>query len=245
MSLRVYLLSIKEFLDEEDGGGLLGKAFSMVDAQRVRKAQAMKHLSSKAASLGAGLLLQLAVREALEGAAVEEAGCDSLSGCRTIWDPYCVTSLLQRMKGSAPLPLAYGYGERGKPYFKDLPFCFSLSHSGEYVLCALSREEVGADVQQHRGTFSRQVAARFFTAQELAALENGGEDEGKIFFRLWARKEAFGKLTGGGIMDGLGVNLLPGTRQILPEGEELCWEEYEKIAGYSIAVCCRERKQPV
>ncbi len=228
MSVRLYLLSIKEFLDEKDGL-LLREAFSRVDEERRRKAQAMRLTPSKAASLGAGLLLQRAVREALD----EKAAPGGESGRSLECDS--AVSLLQRLKGSPPLPITYEYGEKGKPYFADLPFCFSLSHSGEYVLCALSREEVGADIQQHRKIFSGQIAARFFTKQEQDALAGCGERE--FFFRLWSRKEAFGKLTGGGIMDSLEVNLLPGARSRPPGVKKLCFEEYDNIAGYSIAVC--------
>ena len=41
--------------------------------------------------------------------------------------------------------------ERGKPWFPERPgYCFNLSHSGPYALCALGHAPVGADVEQVR-----------------------------------------------------------------------------------------------
>ena len=137
----------------------------------------------------------------------------------------------------------------GKPYFRDLPVYFNLSHSGEYVLCAVSTEEIGADIQQHCGKDVGKLARRFFPEREWTALERAGEERERLFYRLWARKEAYGKLTGKGVADALGVDLLPGEglpgkavpggaeAAVLPEGRGLLWEEYGIMEAYSIAFC--------
>ena len=45
--------------------------------------------------------------------------------------------------------LKIAYSESGKPYFKnDLDFHFSLSHSQERAMCAVSDEPIGCDVEQ-------------------------------------------------------------------------------------------------
>ena len=110
-----------------------------------------------------------------------------------------------------PLELAYVYGREGKPYFRDLPFYFNLSHSGDYVLCVLSEAEIGADIQQHRrrekekdregsGGSERnafgdssavlgRLASRFFSERECAALNRAGAEREQLFFRLWARRD--------------------------------------------------------
>lgn len=172
---------------------------------------------------------------------------------------YTVSGLLDRLRDKEPLPLAFRYGEKGKPYFRDYPVYFNLSHSGDYVLCALAMEEVGADIQQHRTGSVGRIAARYFSEQEKAALENRKEGGEELFFRLWTRKEAYGKLTGEGIAGTMGINLLPeacgtdrgglrfdkgievpeivlGKSKRIQDGRELVWEEY-RIPGYSISIC--------
>lgn len=125
---------------------------------------------------------------------------------------YSVKKLLESLYGKPPAPIAYVYGKEGKPYFRDLPFYFNLSHSGDYVLCAVSSAEIGTDIQQHCGKNVERLARRFFTEREAAALEQAGEEREtreRLFYRLWARKEAYGKLTGKGIVWALGVDFLP------------------------------------
>ena len=53
-----------------------------------------------------------------------------------------------RQAGFSESELKIAYGENGKPYFKnDLDFHFSLSHSGERAMCAVSDEPIGCDVE--------------------------------------------------------------------------------------------------
>lgn len=218
-----YLLDIEEFMDTENGEALIARAFSCVDEERREKAAGVRPRQGRAASLGAGLLLQAAVREATgrvrQGPEFsQEACCVPVKSLDTFEvKRYSVNGLLERLYGKPPVPIAYAYGKEGKPYFRDLPFYFNLSHSGDYVLCVISSEEIGADIQQHCGKNVERLARRFFSEREAAALEQAGEEQEKrerLFYRLWARKEAYGKLTGKGITEALGVDLLP---ENLPE----------------------------
>lgn len=318
MYVSKYLLSIEEFMDKENGEALLGRAFLHVDEERERKARRIRPGQAQAASLGAGLLLQVAVREAMaagmhevgnamaaagmheeqnamaavgeqtaardavDGMYVTESGCDDMKrnvktakgkaglaempGDKDMIKRYSVNQLLEFLRDRRPIPLAYVYGKEGKPYFKDLPFYFNLSHSGSYVLCVISAEEIGADIQQHSGKNVGKLARRFFSGRECIALEQMGREleraaleqaigeRERLFYRLWARKEAYGKLTGKGIVDALGMDMLPkeilpgenlpGERlpevaesTPLPEGRCLVWEESDVLEGYSIAFC--------
>lgn len=246
-----YLLSIEEFMDKESGEALLGRAFLYVDEERERKARRMRPGLAQAASLGAGLLLQLGVREAMAEAGPEFAVQAMTAGVQLegqnasrIIKRYSAKQLIESLCGKPPIPLAYVYGKEGKPYVRDLPFYFNLSHSGSYVLCAISGVEIGVDIQQHSGKDVGKLARRFFPERECAALEQAGEERERLFYRLWARKEAYGKLTGKGIADALGVNLLPGAAlpekavfTALPEGRCLVWEESDVLKEYSIAFC--------
>lgn len=233
-----YLLSIEAFMDTEKGEALLERASLRVDEERRRRAEGMK-LSGKAACLGAGLLLQFAVDEALRGGSGREgdAGAGELkvgdiAAARSRLKVCSATELLDAGKEAPVRQFTYRYGDRGKPYFRNQPFYFNLSHSGSYVLCGLAMEEIGADIQQHCGKDVGKLGRRFYSKRESAALEQAGAEREKLFYRLWARKEAYGKLTGEGIGKALGVDLLPGTAS-----HPLIWEEWDSVEGYSIAFC--------
>ncbi len=84
--------------------------------------------------------------------------------------------------------------EYGKPYFRDLPIKFSVSHSGDRVILAASDKEIGADIQKVNSRAVR-VAERFFTEGECAYV--GGDCA--RFFEIWTKKEAYAKWHGGGL----------------------------------------------
>lgn len=86
----------------------------------------------------------------------------------------------------------------GKPYFQErTEFQFSLSHSGQCVLCALSDAPVGCDVERIR-PFDKRVANRFFSAEENRLLEQA-EDKSELFTRIWTCKESYVKAIGTGL----------------------------------------------
>ena len=217
-----YLLDIRELLEADRGadcGALFAEALEKVDSERRRKLEKISPKRARAASLGAGLLLQYAVRR--------KKG--------ELLPILTVSQVLDKIH--RPLPLEYGYGTSGKPYLKNFPLHFNLSHSGDYVLCVTDSREVGADIQLHREGDVGKLAERFFSEEEQEALSRA-EEKRALFFRLWARKEAYGKLTGQGVGGTLGACLLPGREDISPG---VFWEEYPEPKDYSIAICGYER----
>jgi 4'-phosphopantetheinyl transferase len=106
--------------------------------------------------------------------------------------------------------IEFACGPRGKPTLAG-PFAegglhFNLAHSEELALLAVTRAgPVGVDVERIRETAEAQeLAARFFSARETAALQGlAAEQKAAAFFNLWTRKEAWLKATGEGIAHSL------------------------------------------
>lgn len=275
MVSQCYLMSVSEFWEEVTGERLLKAALEKVDDERRKKAEGMKAVKPQAACVGAGLLLQLAVRDALaaagetdatgaveggtdtvkgyladlvSGANVQSwqlavgAGADCTAGAEVLraYSASQVMELIER-----PLELVMDYGEKGKPYLREYPLFFNLSHSGEYVVCAVSDGEIGVDIQKCSSLNVMRIAARFFSEEECRALEACATEEEKrqSFFRLWVRKEAYGKFLGKGILGVVSVNLLPDESSMVVE-KELLWREWSFAEGYKIAVCQRARTAP-
>ena len=94
------------------------------------------------------------------------------------------------------------YGDKGKPYFKNSPdLHFSISHSGDYWVCALSCERIGIDLQEIRDSSYLPLAKRFFHPDEYAYLSSFGTALEEEFFNIWASKESYVKYTGTGISE--------------------------------------------
>lgn len=231
-----YLLSINELLDESpETAQLAEQAYAKLDAERKRKLDGMKPGRKYAECLGAGLLLQLG----LQRSRVEVESSSGSSEAKSNEDVAGLTfkSSVQCLKVSevvaqlgAPIEPKYTYGEKGKPYFQNFPVFFSLSHSGDYVFCAFSEREVGADIQYRKPFPNERVVRRFFTLEERKAWEScaTNEEREKLFYRLWTRKEAYGKLTGEGIAATVSANVL---------SLKASWEDYDLPDDYYISVC--------
>ena len=126
----------------------------------------------------------------------------------------------------------------GKPVLSsgEGPF-FSLSHSGRYVLCVVSDNAVGGDVQQMRKV-NLSISRRLHPLEQQWLAERDEETKTEEFFRLWARKEAWVKAESGERMLSLSeadvIHDLPGWH---------FWD-YALPGGYRAAVCAREKGVP-
>ena len=137
-------------------------------------------------------------------------------------------------------------GVNGKPLSKEI--CFSLSHSGEQVILAVSEDEVGCDIEK-QGEARTSIAKRFFTTGEQKFLESFSteEERDKAFLRLWTARESYMKMTGEGMrlpLREFEARLWePGRQVIYREGhlESCYWKEYE-LPGYQIALCSRRKE---
>jgi 4'-phosphopantetheinyl transferase len=88
--------------------------------------------------------------------------------------------------------------ETGKPFFENSHWHFNISHSGEYVVCAICDEnEIGIDIQIHKSLNIKHYQ-RHFAENEWHNLINA-TDSSKAFCRLWSRKEALMKADGRGL----------------------------------------------
>lgn len=86
---------------------------------------------------------------------------------------------------------------QGKP-FANLPLCFSLSHSGDFAVCAVNRLPVGVDIETLREVPQR-TAQQVCSARELEFIYAGGTFNSTRFLQVWTAKEAYLKYLGCGI----------------------------------------------
>lgn len=100
------------------------------------------------------------------------------------------------------------YGHYGKPYLRDYPNAqFNISHSGQYVACAVSDCPIGVDIQEIV-SYRHDVAKRVFDPVEISQIEISSDPSAE-FTKLWTQKEAHLKMLGIGFSDGLDKKVLP------------------------------------
>lgn len=124
----------------------------------------------------------------------------------------------------------FSFGDNGKPFLKGHPAIhFNVSHCPQAVVCAISDEVVGIDVEEIQ-VFDDDTAQSVFNENEFHQIRNNPIPENE-FAILWTRKESLLKCRGTGIIDGA-----------LPDLLEHC-EEYhfqtreERDRRYVLTVC--------
>lgn len=100
------------------------------------------------------------------------------------------------------------YGLHGKPYLRDYPNAqFNISHSGQFVACAVSDRPIGVDIQEIV-PYRRDVAKRVFDQKVLLQIESS-PDPSAEFTKFWTQKEAYLKMLGIGLSGSLDKKALP------------------------------------
>lgn len=87
--------------------------------------------------------------------------------------------------------------EAGKPYVEGNPCYFSLSHSGETVVCAVSDKPIGVDVERIR-PIDQGIAKKICTEEEFTVLNRIADqtEQNRFLLQIWTRKEAIFKIEG-------------------------------------------------
>ena len=142
---------------------------------------------------------------------------------------------LSEMSGMPESDIVISEDENGKPFCESSNLYFSISHSGDFAVCAVSEKNIGVDIEKIRKV-NMQSARRFASDEELvyifghlpekAEFESDCKDTLERFFEVWTKKEAYGKMIGSGICyDMKGVDI----------DDAVCFRE----DGYVIGVCER------
>lgn len=192
--------------------GLCGRLFPLLDRRRQEKVTALKNEKERLRSIYAGLLLRHAF--------LAEGHCEEM------WQRIEIVE-----------------GSHGKPYLPNCTdFYYSLSHSGEWVICAVDDIETGADIQEV-GALKLAVAKRFYSDEEyhrLLQYQSEPDRQTMDLYRIWAAKESCVKLTGRGIGAGIHRYVTDSAYTHINDIEENTLyfvRLYESIQGYVICVC--------
>lgn len=123
----------------------------------------------------------------------------------------------------------------GKPRLENAPdIHFSITHSGDFWLCAIASQPVGLDLQRTENVQVQKLASRFFHPQEAAYLEQYPED----FFNIWAAKESYVKFTGLGIDDSFSSFSVVSNGALCTEIDGVRLRLLPFTPGYALCLCC-------
>ena len=154
---------------------------------------------------------------------------------------------LAELTGYKPEDLPIRQMVCGKPYLADIALNFSIAHSHDLCLCAVSdRAAIGCDLERcNPALASPDVSAAFFAQAENSALTQlDGRARVDGFFRLWTCKEAFVKGTGRGLsvpLDSFSVSLEVGTHvQRIDTAPDWTLYSFQPLPGYWAAIASND-----
>lgn len=166
------------------------------------------------------------------------------------------SELLIRSKATNKLKInssaiQFNKNEFGKPFIKNLPgFCFNISHSGEWVVCAIDNEEIGIDIEEIC-PIDLQIANEFFTKQEIIEMQSKLLEQKLLYFYdLWTLKESYIKAWGKGLsipLDSfsLKVNSVQNIELKTNNDFRGCYfKQYDIDPDYKMAVCSLKSEFP-
>lgn len=87
-----------------------------------------------------------------------------------------------------------------KPYCINTPeIHYNISHSECYVVCAISDEPIGIDIELVK-EIDLNLAQRFFTLDEYLYVSNASTElQKQLFYEIWTKKESYIKYQGNGL----------------------------------------------
>ena len=129
----------------------------------------------------------------------------------------------------------------GKPQLRDCTNFFNLSHSGNYVLLAVTDCELGIDIEKI-SSYNPKIIEKCCTADEKEWLTHQSNDD--LFYHLWTGKEAVMKATG------LGFSMKPESFSLLPisdgphEIHEQTWYlQWFALDGHQVCTATADAKK--
>ena len=87
---------------------------------------------------------------------------------------------------------------RGKPYFAQGEWHFSISHTRYHAFCVLSRKNVGLDAEETDRNIRLALAQKVLSPSEKQQFEEAA-DQRRALLIFWVLKEAQAKFTGDGL----------------------------------------------
>ena len=91
------------------------------------------------------------------------------------------------------------FNENGKPYFENNEIHFNVSHSDDYVACAVGRVPVGVDIQKI--SKYKENVANFIFNEDTVNIIQKADDKNLEFTKQWAKLESILKLKGTGFLN--------------------------------------------
>ena len=124
----------------------------------------------------------------------------------------------------------------GKPYIKDLDLFFNISHSKDFVVCVISKNEIGIDIEQIRET-KESIINQFATTKEKQYINEFKNEYNKRAFEIFTLKESYFKCLGTNLNHIKDIEFELTNNIIKCNKKDFEFKLTHEIDNYIIAIC--------
>lgn len=141
--------------------------------------------------------------------------------------------------------LMFGANKYGKPFLKEVEnLHFNVSHSGEWVVCAINHLPIGIDIELIQ-PIDMNIAKRFFSLDEYYELMRYDDAQRlSYFYDLWTLKESYIKAEGKGLsipLDSFSIMINSDIKLKTDiNSSDYYFKRYDIDKKYKMAVCAKE-----
>ncbi len=125
--------------------------------------------------------------------------------------------------------------DKGKPYIKDNPIYFNISHSKRYWVCAIDDSPVGIDIEYKRSCDTKKIARRFMHKDEADFIDKNEEH----FFDIWCAKESYVKYHGWGIDDNFNLFSVVSENKLINKIDDIYLHPIKVSKEYSLCLATK------
>lgn len=149
---------------------------------------------------------------------------DSDDKKRTVAGEMIARKLISEHCTIAPESIVFSIGPYGKPQVKNANINFNISHSDELVICCVSTNQIGIDIEKIK-PLNINILNKVCTCEDIEYIYDEkvtnckfplSREELKRFYEIWTAKEAYFKCIGTGIknLKNITISMLPNARTI-------------------------------
>lgn len=132
----------------------------------------------------------------------------------------------------------------GKPEICGSRVEFNISHSGDWVVCAFGKDNIGVDIE--RKNYNERILERCFNGEEKKYINESSNREEMInnYTKSWTIKESYIKYLGIGLRYGMKNFSINYEDEMIEDGKDsVCYFSREFESEYYLSVCSRVREK--
>ena len=132
----------------------------------------------------------------------------------------------------------------GKPYLQGYTdFKFNISHSGDFVVCAVDDKSIGVDIEEVKNIEYKEISRNCFTENEFNYINQENSNiQLNRFYKIWTLKESYIKYCGQGLsmpLESFSIDIDKENIKVIvnEEYKEHTFKLFSIESNYKMAVC--------